>query len=131
MNVQKAKQKMQIQKWSAQVNDQKQSGQTIRQWCNKNGMTIKTFYYHRKRVYEDMLETMETGNALQMSGTTGLRNEDSDINVHEKPVFTALPLPQQRQPAAVTVRMGDIGVDIHNYANDELIERVLRMVSRL
>jgi hypothetical protein len=78
-----------------------------------------------------MLETMETGNALQMSGTTGLRNEDSDFNVHEKPVFTALPLPQQRQPAAVTVRMGDIGVDIHNYANDELIERVLRMVSRL
>lgn len=131
MNVQKAKKKMVIQKWSTQVHAQKQSGQTIRQWCKDNNVTIKSFYYHRKRVYEEMLESMETGNAQQIPGIANLRTDGSDCYDHDKPVFAALPLPQQRQLATVTVRMGGIDVDIHDNAGDELIEHVLRLVSRL
>jgi hypothetical protein len=46
------------------------------------------------------------------------------------PVFAALPMPQGRG-AALTVWIGGYSVDVHNGADEAVIEQVLRAVARL
>ena len=131
MKVQTAKRLIQLQKWALQIKEHEQSGQPVRQWCRENSVAVKSFYYHKKRVQEEILDTMGTGGALQIAGTGLGHSKDSKNQPHKMPVFTALPIPQAKTHAAVTVRMGDITVDIQNSADNEIIEQVLRLVVRL
>jgi len=48
----------------------------------------------------------------------------------EAPVFAALPMPQ-RNVSAVTVRIGSHVAEIHNGAEAETVESVLRTLARL
>jgi hypothetical protein len=141
MKAQTAKRMVQIQAWAAQISAWKQSGQTIRQWCVENGMDRKTFYYHRKRVQEEMLEAYEsTTSTTQLARSsyaslpTGQNVPDianaSFYSTREKPAFVSLPMPHETG-AAISVRLGDYAVDIQNDADSALIEQVLRVVSRL
>jgi len=139
VRLQTAKKQMQIKGWSLQVATQKQSGQTIRKWCLENGVPVKSFYYHRRRVQEEILETFESINNLPAIGTE-LRNQPvkSEITssggghsaIPEKSIFAAFQIPQ-RSYALVTVRIGEFAVDIQNGADDTTIETVLRTVVRL
>ncbi|MCL1984919.1 MAG: hypothetical protein FWG59_00525 [Betaproteobacteria bacterium] len=142
MKVQTTNKILQIQAWAAQVVAFKQSGKTVRQWCQENGVARKSFYYHRKRVQEEILDAIDTGNAIQMTeGDLGLLpmqmaqqsavpSGSVSYPAQERPVFTALPLPQTKI-ASVTVRSGEYAVDIQNGADYTLIEQVLRVVAKL
>jgi len=127
VKVQTAKQLMQLQKWAAQVNAQEQSGQTIKQWCLLNGISIKTFYQHRKRIHEEMLETIVPGSALQLNGADHSR---SQYLSRETPVFAELPKAQITN-ASVTVRMDEYAIEIQNGADNTIVEHVLRLMARL
>lgn len=142
MKVQTAKQMIQIESWAAQINEWKQSGKTIRQWCLENGIDRKTFYYRRTRVREEMLEAVERQNITQgadligpdysngmeeMGNTTAV---SLSVKGPKKPVFAVLPIPQATG-SAMTVRMGGFSVDIQNGADDLLVEHVLRTMARL
>jgi phosphorylcholine metabolism protein LicD len=136
---------VQIELWAAQVSAWKQSGQTVKQWCAENRMAKKTFYYHRKRVREEMLEAAEKQKKPQMpelmgTGFGAVRTEQGHVATFEeqatvkpaKLTFAALPMPQpETNGAAMTVRMGEFSVDIQNSADDVLVGQVLRMVARL
>lgn len=137
MKVQTAKQIMQIQEWSAQVKTQKQSGQTVRQWCRENDVAVKSFYYHRRRIQEEMLEVMESGNPHQITSAipsympAEKKLVDHSVRtMQEKPIFAAFSRPPLNG-AAVTVRLGDFTVDIQNGADEIMMEQVLRVVARL
>ena len=140
MQVQTVKRMIQIQEWAAQISAWKQSGQTIKQWCAENGMDRKTFYYHRKRVREEMLEAYESANAVQLARPdhVHLPAEQSvpdfaGANIYpprEMSAFVSLPMPQGTG-AAISFRLGDFVVDIQNDADGILVEQVLKVVSRL
>jgi hypothetical protein len=140
MQVRTANKMLQIQTWAAQVIAFKQSGQTVKQWCKENGVAKKSFYYHRKKVQEEILEEIESGDALPIAEDhnnflpvkqRAVVQSGSDLYmVQEKPEFAALPRPQVKA-AVVTVRLSEYAVDIQNGADDTLIEQVLRVVSRL
>lgn len=46
---------IQHQVWADMVQQQVKSGLTVREWCEQNNITIKTFYYRRKHVREELL----------------------------------------------------------------------------
>ena len=43
---------MKLQDWEAEACSCKTSGLTVRQWCEKAGISPKTYYYHQRKVRE-------------------------------------------------------------------------------
>ena len=66
VNVNKTKRQVKLQEWVLQVRACKQSGLPVRQWCNENGVAVKSYYYHLKRVREELLDVMQAKNTIQM-----------------------------------------------------------------
>ena len=143
MKIQTAKRMAILQEWASQINARRQSGRTVRQWCEEQGISIKTYYHRMKRVQEDLLEALESSSGSWMPGTDGAdiyrtpaepvlpgRYEGNTPIKTGKPVFAALSVPQGRA-VAVTVRIGGYAVDIHSSADDRQVEQVLRAVARL
>ena len=140
MKVQTVNKKLQLQSWTDQLIAFKRSGQTVKQWCQENSVARKTFYYRRKRIQEEILVAVESGNRMQIPEasssllpikqptTTTLKA--NSLKKQEKPVFAALSMPQVMS-AAVTVRLDEISIDIQNGADDDLIEQVLGLLVRL
>ncbi|BAK47241.1 hypothetical protein CXIVA_12750 [Clostridium sp. SY8519] len=53
--------KVRDQHWLRVIQECKASGLTRREWCQQNGISTKTFYYHqRKRAYEIISVKMNT-----------------------------------------------------------------------
>ena len=44
------KQQVRLESWAAEVESRTSSGLTVQQWCNENGMSPKTYYYHLCKV---------------------------------------------------------------------------------
>jgi hypothetical protein len=143
MKVQTAKQMIRLQEWEAQLRASKQSGMTVRQWCKEQGISMKTYYYRMKRVREEMLEAFETKGGSLLAGipagrADGVTGQHEMLGYHgsrypkkaDELEFAAVSLPQTRS-IAMTVRVGEYAVDIHNGADDILVGQVLRMVARL
>ena len=63
------KNKIRISEWSDMVRACRGSGLTVRQWCNSNGINIKTYYYRLRKVREALCE--ETHDIVQIPLTTG------------------------------------------------------------
>jgi len=122
MMAQNVVRKVQMQGWAHQINECESSGLSVRHWCEENGVSPKTYYYRRKRVREELFESMESGSAAQLSQWS-----PKQIEV---PVFAALPM-RRRSEAAVTVQIGAYVADIHNGADAETVEGVLRTLTRL
>ena len=51
------KQEVRLQEWSAQIEAQQASGQTVQQWCAENGINLKTYYYRLRKVREHFLDS--------------------------------------------------------------------------
>jgi len=123
MSVQKAILSIRMQEWARQIQECQQSGMTIREWCEENGISTKVYYYRRKRAREELLDAAGSGQALQVSSKA--------LSLPDAPVFASFSMPKGSKGAAATVRLGDHSVDIYNSADGEVIEYVLKVVSRL
>jgi len=130
MKLQNFKRQLQLQEWASQISAQKQSGMTVRAWCEAAGIGYKNFYYRMKKVQEELLEALEPQvNKPQLKELTIL-NDKQLPEKHETPIFAPVTIPQSKG-AAFTVWIGTYAVDIQNDADDTKIEHVLRVVSRL
>ena len=63
------KNKVRINEWSEMVKDCRSSGLTVQQWCDANGMNIKTYYYRLRKVREALCE--ETHGIVRIPLNTG------------------------------------------------------------
>jgi len=131
MKVQEVKRQIRLREWAAQIENCKQSGLTVRQWCEENGIHKKTYYNRMKRVREELLETLETsGKSLKLSEQNNSVGSRKQTQL-EVPAFVSLPMASGGVGAAVTVWMGGYAVDIRNGADSSVVEQVLQAVSRL
>ena len=126
MKVQEVKRQLRLQEWAEQIKECKQSGSTVREWCKGNGVSLKTYYNRMKRVREELLDAIDNESALQLSSRVG----GSTPQRLGTPVFAALPIPRM-DIAAVTVQIGPHVAEIHNGAEAETVESVLRTLARL
>jgi len=130
MKAQEVKRQIRLREWAAQIEDCRQSGLTVNQWCAENGIHKKTYYNRMKRVREELLETMETGKSLQLPGQNTCVGRQI-AKRSEMPAFVTLPVASSGVGSAVTVRIGGYAVDIRNGADSTVVEQVLQAVSRL
>ena len=47
---------LQHHSWAIMVQEQTRSGLSIRDWCSRNNISTKTFYYRRKQVRSELLQ---------------------------------------------------------------------------
>ena len=45
------------QSWAAMLQEQAESGLTVREWCRQNSISTKGFYYRRKQVQGEILQS--------------------------------------------------------------------------
>ena len=142
MKAQMVKRMVMIQGWAEQIRSWKQSGQTVKQWCGEQGVSIKTFYNHLKIVREEALELIDGNTRLlpiaseETESNAITQQRRKSINGGKtreqalEPEFVALPIPLAKA-APITVRIGGCAVEIMNGAEDSTVEQVLRLVNRL
>jgi len=124
MTARKAERLIRLREWSKQLEEQQQSGKPISQWCNEKGIGYKTYFYRKRRVQEELLDALESEKVLFPCNSSSMPIET--------PVFAALPARTINQSLlAVTVHVGAYAAEIHNGADIETVEGVLRTLSSL
>ena len=130
MEISEAKRYVRLREWSAMIQACKASGQTVKAWCDENGIGKKTYYYRLKRVRLAALQEPEK--AVEYFPSAGVSSPtfaklpfggagESD-RISGKPVPGVL---------ALTVRMGPASVDIMGGANPETIATTLRVLQEI
>ena len=51
------KRDVQLREWTEQIKAQRESGMTVTAYCAQNGINIKTYYYHLRKVREHCMES--------------------------------------------------------------------------
>lgn len=72
-----------IRNWATEVELCRNSGLTVQQWCEENRISVKTYYYHLRRVREELLSenrVVAVGN-LQFSEKIEIAVDDIRISL--------------------------------------------------
>ena len=132
MRVQEAKEQIKLRGWAMQIDACNKSGLPVKRWCRENGVAVKSYYYHVKRVREELLNTLEFAETIKepeigvqgredtMGAEMVVSNRMPPQRSKELPVFAAFPMPQPKG-AAVTVRAGAYAVDIQNGVEETIV----------
>ena len=79
------KNEVQLQEWQKQIQAQQTSGLTVQQWCRENGINIKTYYYHLRKVRNQFIESAPSIVPLTIPETK------SDIIIEKNDIKISLP----------------------------------------
>lgn len=94
--------------WSEKIMTCRNSGMSVRRWCQENGVAEKTYYYWQRRLFETLSHQQE-GAAPAFAEVTPAQ-------------------PVHSGNVAVTVRIAGVEADIHSGADAATIEAVLRIL---
>ena len=97
-----------LENWTARIMACRGSGMTVRAWCQKNGLSEKTYYYWQRRLFQALSEQQTV----------------------YKTAFAEVTPPQLvcSGNVAVTVRISGAEADIHSGADASTVETVLRIL---
>lgn len=124
MTIRDVSQRQRLLEWSRKVAECRQSGLSVRRWCEENGTNVKNYYTWQKKVFEAMVEEQELRlEEIQSAGTS----------------FVELPAPQQtmqiyasQSTAApiATVRIGSASVDVYPGAEPAVIAALCQVLKQ-
>lgn len=122
MDVQKMKQEYRLKQWSDTVKECRSSGKTIKGWCEEQGISLKSYYYWQRKV------RIAAGEQLAMIPNV----EHRIATTTTKPVFAEIKLSQYGTDLpAVTLRLNNAILEIHNGAERSTIENTLQALKIL
>ena len=117
---------MRLQGWALQVRECQNSGLSVREWCEENGVGYKNYYRRRRLVREHLLDTSDINKSLTVTSNKALQAEI------QAPVFAAIPTSKiNSSMIAATVQINTYIAEINNGADMETVDGVLRTLSRL
>lgn len=64
MTISEVKRMARVSEWKGLIQEQKESGMTIRAWCEQNGFRENTYYYWLKIIRAEAIEQVEKNAAL-------------------------------------------------------------------
>ncbi len=81
----KVKRELQLREWTEQIKAQQESGMTVTAYCAQNGINIKTYYYHLRKIREQCLESESAIVPVAVPRST------SDIRIEKNGLQISLP----------------------------------------
>ncbi len=88
-------------KWSQRVAECRQSGLSVRQWCNVQGINPKTYYHWQRKLFL-------------------MAQQQAQIEFASVPVLQ----PDTEPSVVATLRNGDLVVDLYRGADCEVIQAI-------
>lgn len=79
------KRDVQLQEWTEQIKAQQESGMTVTAYCAQNGINIKTYYYHLRKIREHCLESEPA------IVSVAVPRSNSDIRIEKNGLQISLP----------------------------------------
>ena len=76
--------------WSERVSACRSSGQTVRQWCQENGIAEKTYYYWQRKIFKAAGATAEPTFAALIPPEAEHRTADAIAVIHAASVQVEL-----------------------------------------
>lgn len=115
LTIQTASQRQRLYEWSQKVVECRQSGMSVKRWCDENGTTPKTYYSWQKKVFAFMVEQQR------------LQLEEPEVNSER--CFVELPSHYEsiQQPPAdliAHVQIGDAAIDLYAGANADTVKAI-------
>jgi len=117
MNTREMVQEMRLANWAGILRARRDSGLSVRCYCQEQGINEKTYYYWQKRLREATCERLE----LQEQPL-------SSASQNESPIFAALPISNNRDTGSISIRLNGAEVEIHGEANTAAMETVLKVL---
>ena len=115
LTIRTATQRQRLYEWSQKVAECRQSGMSVKRWCDENGTTTKTYYSWQRKVFAFMVEQQR----LQLEEpTASMGNCFVELPAHCENV--------QRPPADLIahVQIGDAAVDLYAGANADTVKAI-------
>ena len=91
-----------LAEWSRQVEECRNSGLSVRSWCEQHQIAVSTFHYRQQKVWK-ALQTSKRFVEVPLSC-----NESHNNNI------------------AATVKVGSIGAEVHNGADEATLTAIFR-----
>ena len=117
-----AKTQVNIQKWLEAIHRCRDSGLSNQQWCEENGISLKSYYYWLAKIRKLAIENLpHKRNAGSVS-----------TEVPETAVFASIPVISHcsSNPAPVIIRSGSAVIENAVNTPDSLIQSVILAASR-
>ena len=114
-----------LQNWIEAIRDQKASGLSIRQWCEKHHVTKYQFYYRQRAVRKAMADAVNelSSTQLTVSDTVQAVPPNKKTTVPAQPGF--IKIPQNILPGSADtvlhIRRGSIVLEVSNDASDRIL----------
>jgi hypothetical protein len=102
-----------LRQWTQIIQTCQASGMTVVGWCRQNNVNTKSYYYWLRRIRS---QACESRTLVQQ------RNEQQIVPVAIR---------QTKIPAAITVHLPSVSVDIHDGASMVTIEAVLAALKNI
>jgi len=116
MNTREMAQDVRLANWAGILRARRDSGLSVRCYCQEQGINEKTYYYWQKRLREATCERL------------GLQEQPlSSATQNETPIFAALPM-QGNKNGSIVIRLNGAEVEIQGEANTAAMETVLKVL---
>ncbi len=94
-----------LELWGERVQQCRNSGKSVAQWCNENNLNTKTYYYWQSRLFKELAAVPS---AMFVEVPTPQKEQEPNAGLIAAP---ALP-----EPATVvaTIQKANIGINIYN-----------------
>ncbi|SDD72782.1 IS66 family insertion sequence element accessory protein TnpA [Sporomusa acidovorans] len=120
--VQKLTHEVRLQHWKQIVTDCRSSGQSIKDWCEKHEINIKTYYHWQKLVYEATCQTF----------CTQPEKAPEVIGAPQIPVFAEVTQPlRPKEVIALTIEKNGLFIHIYEGAASQTIASALSALRHL
>ena len=67
MKISEVKQEFQLQEWSGMLREQKESGLSVKQWCQERGLAEHIYYYRLRKLRQAACTALEQAQPLQLA----------------------------------------------------------------
>lgn len=121
---------MKFQLWLQRFKERKDSGLTVKEYCKKNNLSEKTyFYWHHKAVMMAYIQN----DAVSVPAEEVVDQTGNNF----QPEFVSVPLNHSGmvrtsdRTSAAQIHIGDAVIDISDDISDELLLRILKAVSHV
>lgn len=88
--------------WTERVKACRESGLTAQQWCDENGVSIKTYYYWQRKLYK--------------------------MAADQEHRFAEITAPVLQSTAVAAVQLGDLRMEVYQGADDATLTALLRAI---
>jgi hypothetical protein len=119
MRVKQLTNEINIQKWSTLIEECRNSGVKITNWCKEKGVSKSQYYYWQKKICNTVCENLPV-----------LKEKQIPANV---PTFAEVKIPVSNDlnDIALTLSLNNTSIQIHNHANEDTIAAALRIIKIL